>query len=216
MLIVSEFHDYYDTAIAHGVDKTVVYRREHKVIGKDPSYPQIITDVKRRNWHSRTFVVGFAGNLYPGVWIERAAGSDDQVFYSLDDFERWLADVGAEVREDKWFWRGSTDLLHSQVRRNHFDAAKHKGLLKIFTDHRTPIFLWRRDQVVINPTLKEWKFQKVKDPFTAFQDIYMFISGVLGVDARETVQISDKDLASKRGHDGKYSFRKYPGGGRWR
>ena len=65
--------------------------------------------------------------------------------------------------------------------------------------------------LVTNAQLKDFQFAKMKDPFTAFQDIYMYISGVLGVDAKPMVQISDKDLAHKRGHGGKYSFKKPPG-----
>jgi len=44
----------------------------------------------------------------------------------------------------------------------------------------------------------------------------MFISGVLGVQVRPTVEISDKDKQAAKGHDGEYSFKKPPGGGRWR
>jgi hypothetical protein len=44
----------------------------------------------------------------------------------------------------------------------------------------------------------------------AFQEIQMFISGVLGIDENPTVEVSDKDKIISRGFDYKWSFRKEP------
>ena len=35
MLIISKFHDYYDSAIAYGVDKECVYNRKTEIIDKN-------------------------------------------------------------------------------------------------------------------------------------------------------------------------------------
>ena len=59
--------------------------------------------------------------------------------------------------------------------------------------------------------MKNYRFVQIKDPPTAFQDIFMYIAGVIGITEPVTVKISDKELAKKKGHDGKYSFRKPPG-----
>jgi hypothetical protein len=60
-----------------------------------------------------------------------------------------------------------------------------------------------------NSPLKDCKFFKIKDPYTAFQELDMYISGVLGQQAKEVVNISDKDRIYQHGFD-KYSFRKLP------
>ena len=44
----------------------------------------------------------------------------------------------------------------------------------------------------------------------AFQEIEMYISGVLGINNKPTVEISDKNKIVGRGFDLKYSFRKDP------
>jgi hypothetical protein len=90
MLIVSKFHDYYDTAIGFdGVDKTCVYNRVPKVeISKEVSK---IFEIKMNSWRDGPyqykvyssehkmgsineiipFVVGFCGKTYVGYVFYR-------------------------------------------------------------------------------------------------------------------------------------------------
>ena len=58
-----------------------------------------------------------------------------------------------------------------------------------------------------NPWLKAIGFQKVKDAFTAYQELDSYIFGVLGVDANPIVQTSDKDRLVAHGFDNRVSFR---------
>ena len=57
--------------------------------------------------------------------------------------------------------------------------------------------------------IKTWKrrINRIKNSYSAFQDIYMYISGVLGNTEKNMVQISDKDMLYKRGFN-KWSFKK--------
>jgi len=57
--------------------------------------------------------------------------------------------------------------------------------------------------------LKQYAFARMADPFTAFQEIQMYISGVLGTNENDMVQISDTDMRDAKGHDN-MSFKKYP------
>jgi hypothetical protein len=86
----------------------------------------------------------------------------------------------------------------------------------------TPIFAIRsikktdafnRDNIMLgvekNPELKKVGFMKVKDPFAAYQELDMFISGVMGGRSPVMVEISDKDMKDKKGfYD--YSFKTRP------
>lgn len=65
----------------------------------------------------------------------------------------------------------------------------------------------RKVTVQTNPWLKAIGFQKVKDAFTAYQEIDSYLSGVLGVDPNPTVQTSDKDRLVAHGFDNRTSFR---------
>ncbi|MBI2433967.1 MAG: hypothetical protein HYV26_13955 [Candidatus Hydrogenedentes bacterium] len=51
----------------------------------------------------------------------------------------------------------------------------------------------------------------IKDAVTAFQEIHMYISGVLGVSANPTVTLSDTMIQAKHGFDSEFSFRKPAG-----
>lgn len=58
-----------------------------------------------------------------------------------------------------------------------------------------------------NPCLKELEFFKIFDPYTCFQELSMFISGVMGGTAPPMVEISNDMRIAKHGFD-KWSFRK--------
>lgn len=107
-----------------------------------------------------------------------------------------------------------------------FDAAeKNKGYYaEVFFKARAPIFIvsddhkirkdpkdyWATQQgISYNPLLKPYAFAKLKDPFTAFQDIRMWLSN-LAVPEKPIPQLSNEDMAASKGHGDKYSFRKPP------
>ena len=59
-----------------------------------------------------------------------------------------------------------------------------------------------------NPILKDYDFQKIVDPYTAFQEIQMYISGVLSTgDKNPQWPISDKLKAESKGFND-LSFRR--------
>lgn len=60
---------------------------------------------------------------------------------------------------------------------------------------------------VINPKLKDYQFDRIKDSFTAFQEISIYLSNIL-VEQKETVVIEDKFRIEQHGFDLKKSFRK--------
>lgn len=63
------------------------------------------------------------------------------------------------------------------------------------------------DKLVVNPELKKLQFYRIVDAYTAFQELSMFISGVMGGSAPPMIEISDKIRAEKHGFD-KWSFRR--------
>jgi hypothetical protein len=58
-----------------------------------------------------------------------------------------------------------------------------------------------------NQCLKNMEFYKIVDPFTAFQELSMFIGGVMGGKSPSMIEVADKDRIAKHGFD-KFSFRK--------
>lgn len=240
MLIVSKYHDYYDTASAYGIDKTVVYKRsqdfiklENKGWNSDysirlpdgSSFPvsrddlprgNSVSDNLRRGYTIEGRIVAFCGEFYPVVTVTKD-NTQDFVFYSAQDYLDFMVENKISYKSyysPRW---DRFNLNHPDGVKNFFDTSYMAKYKELFHAFKAPSFLFGDNRgITFNPNLKEYKFMKIKDPQTAFQDLYMFISGVIGVPAKETVEISDKDKAAAKGHDGKYSFKKPPGGGRWR
>ena len=67
----------------------------------------------------------------------------------------------------------------------------------------------REKELTVNPELATLQFYKMFDPFTAYQEIAMFLSGVLGWPENATVQVSDKDMRDAKGFDD-WSFKTLP------
>lgn len=63
--------------------------------------------------------------------------------------------------------------------------------------------------VVLNPELSKLQFYKVFDAYAAFQELDMFLGGVLAGEDNPMAGISDQDLAKSKGYDC-MSFRKEP------
>jgi len=63
-------------------------------------------------------------------------------------------------------------------------------------------------RLILNPCLKEIQFFKVFDPYAAYQELAMFVSGVMGGQAPPMVPVSDEIRLEKHGFDKKWSFRK--------
>jgi hypothetical protein len=97
--------------------------------------------------------------------------------------------------------------------------------LPIFRELKVPVFVYDGDfgrttfdkkrrgynnhkpKFFINPLLKNYEFYKVFDTFQAFQEISMFMGGVLGAGEKEITVVADKYKIAQHGFD-KYSFRK--------
>ena len=90
-----------------------------------------------------------------------------------------------------------------------FDKQTWSKYKNLFIDKKVPLFALTNEKIILNANLKDYRFAKIKDPFTAFQDIMMYISGVLGVGEPEMVEISNNDMRDKKGFDD-WSFKKHP------
>ena len=96
-----------------------------------------------------------------------------------------------------------------------FFASRPKCMDEIFFKTKTPIFVlkcnnmwgdWCPVSLVVNDELNQYRFDRFFDPYTAFQEISMFIGGVLGTEGNPMVEVSDEVRIHKAGMD-KTSFR---------
>ena len=82
-------------------------------------------------------------------------------------------------------------------------------LVELHHETGIPIIMrdFRDNKIIFNPVLKDIGFYKAVDAFTAFQELSMFISGVMGGNSPKMVQLDDDMRIAKHGFD-KMSFRK--------
>lgn len=75
---------------------------------------------------------------------------------------------------------------------------------------KSPYYAGKPLHVMLNPSLAAFHMQSVIDPYQAWQDISMFIGGVMPGRQSPMVQLTDESRIVKAGFDTKYSFRRRP------
>jgi len=209
MRLRSDFHDYYDRAIGYGIDSKVVYERKTRhlkiAMRSDIDIPT----------NGNCELIGFCGQVHPLYRIkkyERVAADNrcwsyavvDQYFaYTFEDYQtqrkEWekniMFDTAREQTVKRFFheWSFDTD--------------------RLFHEYATPIWAfnfrpWNDEtNFVVDPPLKEYEFERVKDANSAFQEISVYLANIL-IEQKEVIELSDSYRVQKSGFDLKTSFRR--------
>jgi len=230
MYLITKKKDYYDGVVGSvGMDKTIVYERSPVVITDAEKMPKQFR-YRKYHWSDenffrnvchaqldhkkskkycdvRGFIVGFCGKLYMG-WK-----------FNYKVMERGLMGIMVEVTKTDiiYGYENAKQYLKADYWNNNLNDdikfVETYDPIEIFRTYKTPIFVFDRelkDEVfIINPILKEFQFYKVVDAFTAFTELQMFVSGVLGVGEKELIEVEDKYKIGQHGYD-KWSFRRKP------
>lgn len=233
MKIFSKFHDYYDSVLkfSQTEDDGVVYQRESEEIKFNINQSEI-KEVGYNRYFTCEYIkfIGFCGKIYPVVVVD-FRDSEDSVpeFYFIGRDNEKMYD-----RINKHNQKMSRQRLFSGFNDRELDFLTGKtpedswwkrytfitpfDLETFFIKYETPIFLfesvtYRRNdntrwRLTKNICLKDYEFQKIIDPFTAFQEISMFFNSTLTNLKTPVMPVGDdKVLATSKGFD-KWSFRK--------
>lgn len=101
---------------------------------------------------------------------------------------------------------------------DYFNRETPNILKETFFTEKTPYYIIQHQQgvgwdakisLLTNPILKSRNFYKVFDTFQTYQEIEMYLGGVLGNTEDNTVNISDNDMRDAKGFDNR-SFKKPP------
>jgi hypothetical protein len=207
MLISSEFRDYYDTALAHGIDKTCVYRRRTEVV----PVPECLKALPLYREHPKhdweySFWVGFCGRLYYGQYFHTSGAQSNVVKYGAEHLR---------TRQEQK--RPTTDILLRRPCREDVEELEQRDWSQVFVDLDVPVFVCKTAGYVrntielkVNPRLKPWEFFKVFDPFAACGAIQMFLQNDL-VKENPVEPVLDKYKIKAHSMD-HTSFRRDPGG----
>ena len=184
---------------------------------------------ERRELYDITpMIVGFCGKLYPVYKLVSheynysASGAWQPTYfcYSIADFEKALMKLDLKGKELKEFQAKSK--MPRRYRTYHHMVAFHKDIVEqyfaefsgqdevdLFVEFKTPVLLIEPMKITVTPSLRDIQFHRVMDPFTAYQEIEMYLSGILGLSDPETVHIDDKHMAQQKGFD-EWSFKRLP------
>lgn len=214
MKIISNFHDYYDGIQSYGQDDIKYIREEHVYKMKDnvinfPSLNYKQTKEFAKIEFVNSCLVGFCGQFYKCYTIGVYKRKIDITLkkYELDVLYNQQELGFYNINKERWFLNREAKL---------FEVENKEYLHELFFKYKTPCYLIKRsnhtrnqDKLIINPHLKKYKFYKIKDTFTAYQEISMFMGGTLAVPFKPILEIKDKYKIQAHGFD-KWSFKKLP------
>lgn len=240
MRIISKYHDFYDGAMAHGQDQTVVFTRHTEKLEVTSAMkqrfamPQVffLRGNKKHKMLMGFVAIAFCGKTYRAIEVQIFDSTSEsnliepsdpiavKYCYDVDTLREFLAGYKFEINMDESWMRNIEKDVGAYLSRQGTDdnqewLIENKIAIMIYFNHET----WRggrfqkrpEDSAVQNPVLKDVEFYKVLDSFTAYQELDMFISGTLPQSTAMPIEIADKDKIPQHGFD-KWSFRKMPGG----
>jgi len=171
-----------------------------------------------------------AGKHYGGLRVVREMGSEIlNVFWRYDDFVAWLAGFDREVAKPskRYKWeKADTEkdvfpdlktfftpieataqqlvwLIDNRVVTAVWCERSNRGYYR-----RNPI-MWQCNSAENGKSLKDYGFPKAIDPYTLFQEISMFVGGVIPRNPNPMVEITDDTVKlAKHGFD-KWTFRRH-------
>ena len=235
--------DYYDGVVGTmGVDKTLVYDREviefeendiptlferkrgyWCFISRDTNpfhklgYHSIKKECRKIYDEHTYFIIGFCGKLYIGWKLYKII---DSTYNNVSTTITYDNEYMKTILEPK-SWGG--------VLADNINYVQSYDALQMFRDFKVPVFIYDSDygrtslykkgsnnhksKFFINALLKDYEFYKVFDSFQAFQEVSMFMGGVLGKGEKEIIEVADKYKIGQHGFD-KWSFRKEPENGK--
>lgn len=232
MIIVSRFHDYYDIGRSFGYDpQDVRYVRERKSIYDQVSkWRETIRGVPHsRNFEHRRngvrieiypFRVLFCGKFYNGTQVIESWWTHNKllgsVYSSLHTYwYSYAAFYQYFLKYPKINWHDIDGYRWDRVRYSEFlkPVPESEYLRKKCIDEGVTILYYQpshkdeNERFVLNRELKNLDFQRIMPPYQAYQEIDMWVSGVLPQPDRPMLTVSDEVKIHKRGFD-KWSFRK--------
>lgn len=240
MRIISDFRDYYDSAVGHGFDPDLVYNRKTRWLDLPQEqlrhYNTGKLDRVRSGWldtwepdrwadwtspgASGLCYIGFCGRVYPAV----AVGTFDDVGCAS---YRWCYDLeslksGRELAEQskprKRVFRPDW-MVDVEVQALNTGPIEDQ---QVFQDLNSPIFLALAPSfglsgqhsagrpylpVGVDLPLYGMGFARLFDAYTAFQELSMFLSGVLGWPGPAVQDVPEEYRLAAHGYN-EQSFRK--------
>jgi len=161
-------------------------------------------------------IIGFCGQIYPVIEMrpsDMSAEHPKRVYcYTMEDLDTYLRATLKEKELDvyegrskrtRWGWHS---ISHKRDFERFFERfGKISGDYKeMFIEKRSPVFAaresgrWGGTRITWNALLRPFDFMRIFDPYTAFQEIQMFMNN-LAAPEKEMPIIPDELKIQKRG-----------------
>lgn len=215
MRIISNFKDYYDGVAHQFFDKDLIYVRKEEIICDDikeisKKLNLFSKDIRNPTIHfCGTFdslycsIIFFCGKSYPfyhNYYI-------DKIFFTKEEVLEY-SELAIGKRLYNWH--------DSSYKANEIFALSEKSS-NINTEYNSPIVVLTIDRdnnynnkykLIKNYNLSKFNFANIIDPYTAFQEIFMFMNSIYR-NEKVIPEVDDKYKIQQHGFD-KFSFRKMP------
>ena len=226
MRLISDFHDYWDTAYAFDGDGGAVYARRRSTVPAEGRLKTVLDRMPQRGLHSWRYaethmlpvLVVVGGKAHLGHrWWNIGSGIHGGHVYGADAA---LSTPGVEPapeknrKEDLW----GTEPRHAFNRKGFEGALDDLARLDLTAECvalDVPLLAVRYDRddyrkpvVDLNPCLRDIGFMPVMDAYALHQEVDMFVSGVLPDASRPMVDLGDVARRDKAGFNG-WSFRRH-------
>ncbi len=232
MKIYSKERDYYDSAVSFGIDPELHFYRTESIniiiytgswnSTQEFDFPNGYNYQAYRDSNGNLVkpvtdfhIIGFCGQLYPLAHCQDNEG--EYFFYNYKDYKTWKTQFKKEYSYRRYSSKSSS--------KQFFDRYSDFKNDKTFIEYNTPVFIVSKEYLTssdipeitkeqinrrqttlrTNILLKEFQFYKIKDSYSAFQEISIYVGNQLAKEP-EILEISDKYKIQQHGFD-KDSFR---------
>jgi len=217
MKIYSKFHDYYDGVQPYDSSSQIIYKRHQISVENFPFQDIDLPYVRHTNAWQERYLCGkilFCGRAYSFWRVE------EKCCYSPKEVISQLRRVSPQLNYDIDIISGKTPSkrwyeLSPKTWKSYLAETNLNPGNEIHIKYDCPVMVyleggWEgKNELILNPRLSEYKFQKIMDPFTCYQEIEMFLGNDLAKQIDPNIHISDELKAQSKGFD-KWSFRRPP------
>ena len=205
--------------------------RSKNLVGNFWPFQKISNHGLSNEFYLRQIVIGFCGKVCPILEIKKGKEGKLTICYSTWDIDAFVEKHYAEkyvkeyYKEKKNYWSRLWNAPNRRQFNIFFDkyAEKQDDYEELFIKSGHPIFVaYYRDRwnhsdnvatyqystITFNDELKKLEFYRIFPTALAYQEIAMYLGGVLGQGNPTIPEISNNDMIEAKGFDLKSSFRK--------
>lgn len=169
-------------------------------------------------------IIGFCGKLYCGIVFYNKCKHTQSVLFNVHstyiDFNSYVDDFNKSgktetlIFDKKNFWISSMPFNEEGIKLWTKKYQNQKNLNDLFIELNSPIFIVKPEfrtsklsdkskgyNFIVNPCLDDYKIQKIFDPYTAYQEIDMYLNNVLTNVENPNIVRTDELIRDSKGMD---------------